>query len=88
MNVGGFMRLMDKSVKHLVIRVTPEMRERIKELNKSVIDDSNKIRYIRYKANRMQSLSMQEATKLDNESLYGSNVFPYERGYTKKKRFK
>ena len=46
MNVGGFMRLMDKSVKHLVIRVTPEMRERITELNKSVIDDSNKIRYI------------------------------------------
>ena len=88
MNVGGFMRLMDKSVKHLVIRVTPEMSERIKELNKSVIDDSNKIGYISYEANRMQSLSMQEATKLDNESLYGSNVFPYERGYNKKKRFK
>ena len=77
MNVGGFMRLMDKSVKRLVIRVTPEMRERIKELNKSVIDDSKKIGYFSNEANRMQSLSMQEATKLDNENLYGSNVFPY-----------
>ena len=37
------MKLMDKRVEHIIIEVTPEMMQRVQELNQAAMEDMKKI---------------------------------------------
>ena len=83
------MRLMDRRVEHIVIEVTPEMQQRIRELNEKAMEDSLMLRRRWQQCGDLQGESMIEATKLDNISRYGTDDFGIEDNpKTKKKRFR
>ena len=58
------MKLLDRKVEHIIIEVTPEMRNRVQELNQSAINDMKKSNDILKQTNEMQIASMQAATEL------------------------
>lgn len=83
------MRLMDRRVEHIVIEVTPEMQQRVRELNEQAMKDSLMLRRRWQQCGDLQEESMIEATKLDNISRYGTDDFGIEGNpKTKKKRFR
>lgn len=83
------MRLMDRRVEHIVIEVTPEMQQRVRELNEQAMKDSLMLRRRWQQCGDLQGESMIEATKLDNISRYGTDDFGIEDNpKTKKKRFR
>ena len=58
------MFLADRKVNKIVIDVTPEMRQRIQELNQLVADDMKKIGNISIQSIELQVESMRTATAL------------------------
>lgn len=60
------MRLMDRTVEHIIIEITPEMKKRIQELNQSVMDDMSKVSDIASQSIEMQNASMIAAVELGN----------------------
>lgn len=58
------MFLADRKIKKIVIDVTPEMRQKIQELNQSVADDMKKIGNISIQSMELQVESMRTATAL------------------------
>ena len=82
------MQLMDKKVERIIIEVTPEMRQRIRELNEQAMKDSEYLSKINQATGNMQAESMAAANRLDNQARYGTSNFVSEKGYTKKMRFK
>ena len=83
------MRLMDRRVEHIVIEVTPEMQQRVRELNEQAMKDSLMLRRPWQQCGDLQGESMIEATKLDNISRYGTDDFGIEGNpKTKKKSFR
>ena len=58
------MFLADRKIKKIVIDVTPEMRQKIQELNQSVADDMKKIGNISIQSMELQVESMRTVTAL------------------------
>lgn len=58
------MRLMDRKIERFIINTTPEMRERIKELDQSVLNDMKKVSNIATQSMELQTASMMAATEL------------------------
>lgn len=60
------MRLMDRKVERFVISITPEMKERIQELDQSVLNDMKKVSSIATQSMELQTACMMAATELGN----------------------
>lgn len=58
------MKLMDRRVEHIVIEVTPEMVQRVQELNQAAMEDLKKISDITKQSIEMQNASMLAAKEL------------------------
>lgn len=58
------MKLMDRRVEHIIIEVTPEMMQRVQELNQAAIKDMKKISDIAKQSMEMQNASMLAAKDL------------------------
>lgn len=58
------MKLMDRKVEHIVIEVTPEMVQRVQELNQAAMKDMKKINNIARESMEMQNASMLAAEEL------------------------
>ena len=83
------MRLMDKTSRDIVIKITPELKQRYNEIMEHVYECE--LRWLRNfgQCGDLQGESMREATKLDNISRYGTDDFGIEGNpKTKKKRFR
>lgn len=57
------MRLMDKKIEKIIIKITPEMKKRIQELDQSVLDEIKKDIDINKEVQDMQYKSILEASK-------------------------
>lgn len=57
------MRLMDKKIEKIIIKITPEMKKRIQELDQSVLDEIKKDIDINKEVQDMQYKSILEANK-------------------------
>ena len=60
------MRLMDRKIERFIIRTTPEMKERIQELDQSVMNDMKKVSNIATQSMELQTACMMAATELGN----------------------
>lgn len=58
------MKLMDRRVEHIIIEVTPEMVQRVQELNQAAMKDMKKISDIAKQSIEMQNASMLAAKEL------------------------
>ena len=79
------MQLMDSRVEHIIVEVTPEMQQRVIELNKQAMKDSLMLRRRWQQCGDLQGECMSEATRVDNISRYGTDDF-YKEGSPKTKR--
>ena len=57
------MRLMDRKIERFIIRTAPEMKERIQELDQSVMNDMKKVSNIATQAMELQTACMMAATE-------------------------
>lgn len=57
------MRLTDKKIEKIIIKITPEMKKRIQELDQSVLDEIKKDIDINKEVQDMQYKSILEASK-------------------------
>lgn len=57
------MRLMDKKIEKIIIKITPEMKKRIQELDQSVLDEIKKDIDINKEVQDVQYKSILEASK-------------------------
>lgn len=60
------MRLMDKKIEQIIIEITPEMRQRLQELNQSVMNDMKRVSGIASQSMELQTACIIAATKLGN----------------------
>ena len=57
---------MDRKIERFIIRTTPEMKERIQELDQSVMNDMKKVSNIATQSMELQTACMMAATELGN----------------------
>lgn len=60
------MRLMDRKVERFILRTTPEMKNRLQELDQSVMNDMKKVSDIATQSMELQTASLIAATELGN----------------------
>ncbi len=79
------MRLLDRTSSDIVIKITPEMRQRYNEIMEHVYECE--LRRLRNfgQCDDLQGACLREATKVDNISRYGTDDF-YKEGSPKTKR--
>ena len=80
------MQLMDRRVEHIIVEVTPEMQQRVIELNKQAMRDSLMLRRRWQQCGDLQGECMSEATRVDNISRYGTDDFGMEGSPKTKKK--
>ena len=80
------MQLMDSRVEHIIVEVTPEMQQRVIELNKQAMKDSLMLRRRWQQCGDLQGECMSEATRVDNISRYGTDDFGMEGSPKTKKK--
>ena len=80
------MRLMDRKSRDIVIKITPEMIQRLNELDEDVYQCE--LRWLRNfgQCDDLQGACLREATKVDNISRYGTDDFGIEGSPKTKKK--